>query len=107
LEDQFVINYRFQGLAEKKPETQETVPVKRTKLRVRSKRVLSWIGFGETIRSRGFLGKGQDTRNKSNSYRKGQGPYCKITESSSSFRPAHRSFYRLQIAGRSGDGGLG
>jgi hypothetical protein len=36
----------------------------------------------------GFLGKGQDTRNKSSSYRKGQGPYCKITGSSTSFRPA-------------------
>jgi hypothetical protein len=57
LEDLFVINYRFQGLAEKKPETQETVLVKRIILRVRSERVLSWIGFGETIRSRGFSRK--------------------------------------------------
>jgi hypothetical protein len=55
LEDLFVINYRLQGLAEKKPETQETVLTKRIKYRVRSKRVLGWIGFGETIRSRGFL----------------------------------------------------
>jgi hypothetical protein len=55
LEDLFVINYRLQGLAEKKPETQETVLAKRIKYRVRSKRVLDWIGFGETIRSRGFL----------------------------------------------------
>jgi hypothetical protein len=30
-----VINYRFQGVAEKKPETQETVLVKRIKLGVR------------------------------------------------------------------------
>jgi hypothetical protein len=36
LEDLFAINYRFQGLAEKKPETQETVLVKRIKYRVRS-----------------------------------------------------------------------
>jgi hypothetical protein len=31
-----VINYRFGGVAEKIPETQETVLVKRIKLRVRS-----------------------------------------------------------------------
>jgi hypothetical protein len=36
LEDLFVINYRLQGLAEKKPETQETLLVKRIKLGVRS-----------------------------------------------------------------------
>jgi hypothetical protein len=36
LEDLVVINYRLQGLAEKKPETQETVLVKRIKLGVRS-----------------------------------------------------------------------
>jgi hypothetical protein len=36
LEDLSAINYRLQGLAEKKPETQETVLVKRIKLRVRS-----------------------------------------------------------------------
>jgi hypothetical protein len=36
LEDLFVINYRLQGLAEKKPETQETMLVKRIKHRVRS-----------------------------------------------------------------------
>jgi hypothetical protein len=35
-----VINYRFQGVAEKKPETQETVLVKRIKLGVRSEKVL-------------------------------------------------------------------
>jgi hypothetical protein len=35
LEDLFVINYRSQGVAEKKPETQETVLVKRIKLGVR------------------------------------------------------------------------
>jgi hypothetical protein len=32
LEELFVINYRLQGLAEKKPETQETVLVKRIKI---------------------------------------------------------------------------
>jgi hypothetical protein len=32
LEDLFAINYRSQGLAEKKPETQEIVLVKRIKL---------------------------------------------------------------------------
>jgi hypothetical protein len=55
LEDLSAINYRLQGLAEKKPETQETVLVKSIKLGFRSERVLGWIGFGETIRSRGFL----------------------------------------------------
>jgi hypothetical protein len=38
--DLFAINYRFQGVAQKKPETQETVLVKLSKLRVRSKKVL-------------------------------------------------------------------
>jgi hypothetical protein len=33
-----VINYRLQGLAEKKPETQETVLAKRIKLGVRSEK---------------------------------------------------------------------
>jgi hypothetical protein len=36
LEDLSAINYRLQGLAEKKPETQETVLVKLIKLEVRS-----------------------------------------------------------------------
>jgi hypothetical protein len=36
LEDISAINCRLQGLAEKKPETQETVLVKRIKLGVRS-----------------------------------------------------------------------
>jgi hypothetical protein len=43
LVDLSAINYRLQGLAEKKPETQETVLVKRIKLRVRSVKVLGWI----------------------------------------------------------------
>jgi hypothetical protein len=34
----FAINYRFQGVAEKKPETQEIVLVKRIKLGVRSEK---------------------------------------------------------------------
>jgi hypothetical protein len=37
--DLFAINRRFQGVAEKKPETQETVLVKRIKLEVRSEKV--------------------------------------------------------------------
>jgi hypothetical protein len=36
LEDLSAINHRLQGLAEKKPETQETVLVKRIKHEVRS-----------------------------------------------------------------------
>jgi hypothetical protein len=36
LEDLSAINYRFHGLAEKKPETQEKVLEKRVKLGVRS-----------------------------------------------------------------------
>jgi hypothetical protein len=36
LEDLSAINYILQGLAEKKPETQETVLVRRIKLGVRS-----------------------------------------------------------------------
>jgi hypothetical protein len=36
LEDLSAINYRLRGLAEKKPETQETMLVKRIKLGVRS-----------------------------------------------------------------------
>jgi hypothetical protein len=42
LEDLFVIHYRLQGLAEKKPETQETVLVKRIKHRVRSIKERGW-----------------------------------------------------------------
>jgi hypothetical protein len=34
--DLFAINYRLQGLANKKPETQEIVLVNRSKIRVRS-----------------------------------------------------------------------
>jgi hypothetical protein len=43
LDDLSAINYRLQGLAEKKPETQETVLVKRIKLGVRSEKELGWI----------------------------------------------------------------
>jgi muramidase (phage lysozyme) len=42
LEDLSAINYRLQGLAEKKPETQETVLVKRIKHRVRSIKEHGW-----------------------------------------------------------------
>jgi hypothetical protein len=54
LEDLSAINYRLQGLAEKKPETQETVLVKRIKYRVRSIKERGWIGSKESSRSRGF-----------------------------------------------------
>jgi hypothetical protein len=43
LEDLYAINYRLQGLAEKKPETQEIVLMKRIKLRVRCEIELEWI----------------------------------------------------------------
>jgi hypothetical protein len=45
LEDLSAINYRFQGLAEKKPETQETMLEKRIILGVRSVKELEmdWI----------------------------------------------------------------
>jgi hypothetical protein len=38
--DQSAINYRLQGLAEKKPETQQTVLAKRSKSRVKAEIVL-------------------------------------------------------------------
>jgi hypothetical protein len=60
-----VNNYRLQGLDEKKPKTQETVLVKRIKLRVKSVKVLGWIGSKESNRSRGFSRK--RTRHKKQS----------------------------------------
>jgi hypothetical protein len=42
LEDLSAINYRYQGLANKNPETQQTVLVKRIKLRVRSIKEHGW-----------------------------------------------------------------
>jgi hypothetical protein len=48
LEDLFAINYRFQGLAEKKPETRETVLVKLIKLGVRSGKGC-WLDLVEGI----------------------------------------------------------
>jgi hypothetical protein len=42
LEDLSAINYRLQGLAEKKPKTQEIVLVKRIKHRVRSIKGHGW-----------------------------------------------------------------
>jgi hypothetical protein len=55
LEDLSAINYRLQGLAEKEPETQETVLVLRIKHRVRSIKECGWIGSRESNRSKGFL----------------------------------------------------
>jgi hypothetical protein len=57
LEDLFVINYRLQGLAEKKPETQETILAKRIKYRVRSIKEF-WDGSGceDLIDLGGFAG---------------------------------------------------
>jgi hypothetical protein len=54
LEDLSAINYRLQGLAEKKPETQETVLTKKIKHKVRSIKARGWIGSKESNRSRGF-----------------------------------------------------
>jgi hypothetical protein len=57
--DLFAINYRFQGVAEKIPETQGTVLVKRIKLEVRSvKSALGGSGYEESNLSRGFSRKG-------------------------------------------------
>jgi hypothetical protein len=62
LEDLFVINYRLQGLAEKKPETQETVLVKRIKDRVRSIKRLGWaLCVKSGIFPRGYEQRLQDT----------------------------------------------
>jgi hypothetical protein len=55
LEDVSAINYRLQELAEKKPETQETVLMKRIIHRVRSIKERGWIGSKESNRSREFL----------------------------------------------------
>jgi hypothetical protein len=43
LKDLFVNNYRFQGVAEKIPETPQTVLTNRSKIRVRSEKELGWI----------------------------------------------------------------
>jgi hypothetical protein len=77
LEDLFMNNYRSQGLAEKKPETQEIVLVKRIKLGVRSVKVLGWIGSKESNRSRGFSRKGQDTKDRTKITRKSMGLIAK------------------------------
>jgi hypothetical protein len=42
--DLFVIIYRFQGVADKIFKAHSTVLVKKLKYRVRSERVLGWIG---------------------------------------------------------------
>jgi hypothetical protein len=63
LEDLFAINYRFQGLAEKKPETQETVLVKLVKFGVRSVKGASLdLCAKGGIFPGGSLEKEQDTR---------------------------------------------
>jgi hypothetical protein len=49
-----VINYRFQGVVEKKPETQEIMLVKKIKHEVRSVKERGWIGSRESDRSKGF-----------------------------------------------------
>jgi hypothetical protein len=46
--DLSAINYRLQGLANKKPETQETVLVDRSKIRVRSIKE-SWLDLDGRI----------------------------------------------------------
>jgi hypothetical protein len=91
LEDLFVINYRLQGLAEKKPETQETVLAKRIKYRVRSKRVLGWIGSKESNRSRGFSRKRTRHKKQSTYYNFLEGPKCKAAHLLLSFDRAVRS----------------
>jgi hypothetical protein len=55
LEDLFAIIYRFQGVAEKIPETQKIVLEKRIKLGVRSVKESGWIGSRESNRSKRFL----------------------------------------------------
>jgi hypothetical protein len=55
--DLVVINYRFQGVAEKIPETQETVLVRLTKLKVRSVKVLGMDLVAGISRSRGLAAK--------------------------------------------------
>jgi hypothetical protein len=55
--DLFAINYRFQGVAEKIPEKQETVLGKLIKLRVRYKRALDGAGCEDLIDLGGYLQK--------------------------------------------------
>jgi hypothetical protein len=60
--DLFVINYRFQGVAEKKPETPETVLARRIKVRVRSeKSALLDLSVKGGIFPRGYEQRLQDT----------------------------------------------
>jgi hypothetical protein len=81
-----VINYRFQGVAEKIPETQETVLVKLVKLRVRSIKCLGWIWLQGSQDSRGLGEKIARHKRYANHYRVLQGSKCKtvITSSPSS-----------------------
>jgi hypothetical protein len=62
-----VINYRLQGLAERKLETQETVLVKRIKLGV-SVKERGWIGSKESNRSRGFSARFARHKKSSKNY---------------------------------------
>jgi hypothetical protein len=64
LEDLSAINYRYQGLANKNPETQQIVLVKRIKLGVRSVKV-PWVDLDlkNLIFPGGFQGKVQDSSN--------------------------------------------
>jgi hypothetical protein len=77
-----VINYRLQGLAEKKPETQGTVLVKRIKLGIRSVEERGWIGSKESNRSRGFSRRFTRHKRTEQDYKVSRGARCKKAESS-------------------------
>jgi hypothetical protein len=66
-----VINYRFQGLAEKKPETHQIVLAKLIKLGVRSVKGLCWIYVRKVGFFQGVMSKGCKTQNRSKNYKKG------------------------------------
>jgi hypothetical protein len=101
LEDLSAINYRLQGLAEKKHETQETMLVKRIKYRVRSVKVLGWIGSKESNRSRGFSRKRTRHKKQSTYYNFLEGPKCKAAHLLLPFDRAVRS----KQGGSGGPGG--
>jgi hypothetical protein len=73
--DLFAINYKFQGVTEKKPETQETVLVKRIKLRVRSIKVLCWIYVRRVGFFQGVMSKGCKTHERAYGLLKRTGAY--------------------------------
>jgi hypothetical protein len=97
LEDLSAINYRSQGVAEKIPETQETVLVKRIKHGVRSIKDHGWIGSKESNKSRGFSVRFARHKIRSKNYQKGQGPRCKPAE----------VFFLLWFEANDGSGGSG